>query len=52
MIFDFSMSIEDWMGLFQKLLDIVTDFFAKLGIQLFEEEEETAPEEGDVIATV
>lgn len=46
MIIDFSFSIEDWMELFQRLIDILTNFFDKLGIKLFADEEDvTAPEE-------
>lgn len=45
MILDFSLSIEDWMAMFQRLLDIFTNFFDKLGIKLFADEETTAPEE-------
>lgn len=46
MVIDFSMSIEDWVALFQRLLDAFTNFFDKLGIKLFAEEETTlAPEE-------
>lgn len=45
MIIDFSYSIEDWMALFQKLIDLVTNFFESLGIKLFADEEATKPEE-------
>ena len=45
MILDFSLSIEDWMEMFQRLLDIFVNFFEKLGIKLFADEETTAPEE-------
>ncbi len=44
MVIDFSLSIEDWMAMFQRLIDIVTDFFEKLGIKIFSDEE-AAPEE-------
>ncbi len=45
MIIDFSFSIEDWMAIFQRFIDIIVNFFDKLGIKLFAEEETTAPEE-------
>lgn len=45
MILDFSLSIEDWMAMFQRLLNIFINFFEKLGIKLFADEETTAPEE-------
>ena len=45
MVIDFSLSIEDWMAMFQRLIDIVTDFFEKLGIKIFSDEEAAAPEE-------
>ncbi|MBR3598040.1 MAG: hypothetical protein IKL47_13825 [Clostridia bacterium] len=45
MIIDFSFSIDDWMALFQRLIDIIVNFFDKLGIKLFADEETTAPEE-------
>lgn len=45
MVIDFSFSIEDWMALFQQFIDIITNFFDKLGIKLFADEETTVPEE-------
>ncbi len=46
MVIDFSMSISDWMELFEQFINLFKDFFAKLGIQLFAEEETTVvPEE-------
>lgn len=45
MVIDFSMSIEDWMALFEELINTIKNFFEKLGIKLFSEESETAPEE-------
>lgn len=45
MVIDFSFSIEDWMEIFQRFIDIITNFFDKLGIKLFADEETTAPEE-------
>ncbi len=45
MIIDFSLSIEDWMAMFERLIDIVSNFFEKLGIKLFADESTTAPEE-------
>ena len=45
MVFDFSMSIEDWKGLFQQIIDILVNFFDRLGIKLFADEETTAPED-------
>lgn len=45
MIIDFSLSIEDWMAMFEKLISILTNFFDKLGIKLFADESTTAPEE-------
>lgn len=49
MVLDFSMSIEDWMALFQQLIDILVNFFDKIGIKLFADEESTnAPEEETV----
>lgn len=42
---DFSFSIDDWMELFRRLFDLVINFFERLGIQLFPDEESTtAPE--------
>lgn len=46
MILDFSLSIEDWKGLFEQLINIFVEFLAKLGIKLFADEETTKPEEG------
>lgn len=46
MILDFSMSIDDWMALFQQFIDIIVNFFDKIGIKIFADEETTvAPEE-------
>ena len=45
MIIDFSFSIEDWMKLFEQFVAIIENFFDKLGIKLFADEETTAPEE-------
>lgn len=48
MIIDFSMSIEDWMELFNRFISIIENFFKELGIKLFSDEEETSPEETTV----
>ena len=32
---DFSLSISDYMALFEEFFAIITNFFSKLGIQLF-----------------
>ncbi len=45
MIIDFSLSIEDWMAMFERLISIITNFFDKLGIKIFADETTTAPEE-------
>ena len=43
---DFSLSIGDWLAYFEQLFNLIKNFFAKLGIQLFAEEETTVvPEE-------
>ena len=39
---DFSWSIDQWMQVIQDFIQILSDFFAKLGITLFEED--AAPE--------
>ena len=44
MILDFSLSIDDWKAMFEELIDIIVNFFDKIGIQLFAEET-TKPEE-------
>lgn len=44
MIIDFSFSIDDWMELFRRFIDIIVNFFDRLGIKLFEDET-VAPEE-------
>lgn len=48
MIIDFSWSIEDWMALIQEFIDTIVNFFKKIGIDLFTEEETTSPEEETV----
>ncbi len=48
MIIDFSMSIEDWMELFNRFIAIIENFFAELGIKLFSDEEETTVEDTTV----
>ncbi len=45
MIIDFSLSIEDWMAMFKELIDTIANFFEKIGIKLFADEETAAPEE-------
>lgn len=47
MVIDFSMSIDDWMKLFEQFIAIIENFFSKLGIQLFADEEETNPEDAN-----
>ncbi len=42
---DFSWSIEDWMDIFNQFIAIIENFFARLGIQLFADEETTEPED-------
>lgn len=41
---DFSLSIDDYMALFRQFFDIIINFFDKLGIKLFADEDTTAPE--------
>ena len=39
-LIDFSFSIEDWLGYFQQLFEIVADFFRRaFGIELFKNSE-------------
>lgn len=38
---DFTFSIQDWMEQFEKLFSIIENFFRRLGIKLFADEEET-----------
>jgi hypothetical protein len=38
---DFTFSIQDWMEQFEKLFSIIENFFSRLGIKLFADEEET-----------
>lgn len=45
MIIDFSMSIEDWMELFNRFISIIENFFKELGIKLFSDEEAADPED-------
>lgn len=46
MIIDFSWSIDDWMAIIKEFVDTIVNFFDKLGIKLFADEETaTAPEE-------
>lgn len=40
---DFSWSIDQWMQVIHDFIQILSDFFAKLGIKLFEDD--AAPEE-------
>lgn len=41
---DFTFSIQDWLEQFKKLLGIFENFFRRLGIKLFADEEETTTE--------
>ncbi len=41
MVFDFTLSIDGWLALFQQLLDIFSNFFERLGIKLFADKEES-----------
>lgn len=43
-LLDFSFSVDDWMVYIQRFIDIINDFFTKLGIKLFEDNT-TAPSE-------
>ncbi len=38
---DFTFSVQDWIDQFKKLLGIFENFFRRLGIKLFADEEET-----------
>ena len=38
---DFTFSIQDWIDQFKKLLGIFENFFRRLGIKLFADEEES-----------
>lgn len=38
---DFTFSIQDWLDQFNKLLGIFENFFRRLGIKLFADEEES-----------
>ncbi len=38
---DFTFSIQDWMDLFNKFFSIIENFFSRLGIKLFADEEES-----------
>ena len=38
---DFTLSIQDWMDLFERFFGAITNFFSRLGIKLFADEEET-----------
>ena len=44
---DFSFSIDDWMEIIKRFIDIVVGFFDHLGITIFAESEATADGEGD-----
>lgn len=50
MIIDFSMSIEDWMELFNRFISIIENFFKELGIKLFADKEETTAPEDTTVA--
>ena len=41
---DFTFSIQDWMDLFEKFFSIFENFFSRLGIKLFADEEESTTE--------
>ena len=41
---DFTFSIQDWLDLFTKFFSIIENFFRRLGIKLFADEEETTTE--------
>ena len=46
-LIDFSFSIDDWLGYFDQLLEILADFFRRaFGIELFKTEDES--DGGDV----
>ncbi len=41
---DFTFSIQDWLDLFKKFFSIIENFFRRLGIKLFADEDETTTE--------
>ena len=46
MIIDFSWSIDDWMAIIKEFIDTIVNFFDKIGIKLFADEEKAnAPED-------
>ena len=44
MLVDFSLSAEDWLGYIKQFLEMVIDFFKYLGINLFNDSENTTEE--------
>lgn len=36
-LLDFSFSVDDWMVYIKRFIDILNNFFSKLGIKLFED---------------
>ena len=48
-LIDFSFSIDDWLGYFQQLMEILADFFRRaFGIELFKTEDESAEAEPEI----
>ena len=41
MVIDFSWSIDQWLDVIRRFLQIITDFFAGIGIEIFAESEKT-----------
>ena len=48
MTIDFSWSADDWMALIREFLEIVSNFFKEIGINIFSQEDKIneAPSEG------
>lgn len=38
---DFSFSIQDWVAMFDQLLSVFENFFARIGMKLFADDEES-----------
>ena len=49
MTIDFSWSIDQWIDVINRFLQIIKDFFAGIGIQLFADAEKTDAAETDAI---